>query len=246
MLETRFARTLSNDRIAPVIFTAAGMQYSNIKPSERSQVLAASAKIFVHRFLDTFDDSLLVFSLSRAAPVKIDSWILAGASAVFEKLPESASAANAVSRTVANSYKLINSDGWTVCSSGDEIFIGNLNPAKRKVLETMDGWSLCLPNEALPSDSGSCLKTLATQIFQEASAAKQRKKRPGRPNQVIPMVERLKKQYPNGVPNKPLKVITRELACIAPVDCSETVMRQAIAKYKVLNINELCHVNCEN
>ncbi len=245
MLETRFARTLSNDRIAPLIFTAAGMQYSNIKPSERSQVLAASAKIFVHRFLETYDDNLLVYSLSRAAPVKIDSWILAGASAAFENLPETASAADTVSRTVANSYQLINSDGWTVCSTGDETFIGNLNPAKRTVLEAMDGWSLCLPNEALPSDSGGCMKTLATQIFQEASAAKRRDQGPGRPKKVDPMVERLREHYPNGMPNKPVKVITRELARIAPVDCSETVMRQAIAKCKTKNINELFHVNCE-
>ncbi|MFT6677252.1 MAG: hypothetical protein ACJAVM_003465 [Sulfitobacter sp.] len=227
-LEAQFERVLSNDRVFPQVFASSGASAARLPPKDRTEILRVCSVLFVQRFVHTHSIDLLVYSPSRTAPLKIDSWLLKAGTETLNALPETAHQAQAALTQTDKLFPLLSIKEWSVnYDTGDQTNIG-LSKTEKDILGVIGGWSLCFSDNILPADLGQSINIMATRMGQEARAFGAKKRGPGRTRKVDGLIERLRTCYPKGIPDKSAKQITRDLCENLPVDFSPTTLRKAI------------------
>ena len=211
MLETRFEKALSSDRISPQVFASAGGNFDRVPPNDRAAVMRICTVLLVQRFLEMNRSDLLVYTPSRLSPLKIDSWILRTAGKLPNALPESAQQAEKSLDAICNVYPFLSVNEWSISSCSTVLTPIALSKAETKCLEVIDGWSLCLSDNNLPTDFGASTKSIAAQMARDAIVNGDKKRGPGRTSKADALVDRLKRLYPKGIPNKTANEITRDL-----------------------------------
>lgn len=235
MLEPRFEKALSSERVFPQVFASAGGNFDRVPAKERAEVLRVCAMLFTQRFVDLNRSDLKVYCPSRPAPLKVENWLLRAEKKFLNALPENALEAKKALARTSKLYPLLCIKGWSVdyCSvSAAQI---GLSKGETHCLKVIDGWSLCLSDSKLPDDFGQSINSMALQMAREARAAGIKKKGPGRPNMVDSLVEQLQALYPKGIPNKSVKEIARGLRAKTKADFSDTTLRNALSKSKSIS-----------
>lgn len=236
MLEARFEKALSSDRVFPQIFTSAGGNFDRVPSRERTEVIRVSSVLFAQRFVELNRGDLLVYCPSRPAPLKVDKWLLRTDTKFPNTLPENAMDAKTALARTNKLYPLLSIEEWSVdyCSVGKIHF--DLSKAEINCLEIIDGWSLCFSDSKLPSDIGQSINIIAVQMARDASADGIKKRGPGRTRKVDSVVERLKTLYPNGIPDKTAKQIQRDLSSAGQINFSMATLRKALNQIKNSNV----------
>jgi hypothetical protein len=232
MLESRFEKAFSSDRVFAQIIASAGGNFDRVPSKDRREVMSVSAVLFVQRFVEINRNDLLVYCPSRSAPLKVYRWLLRKETKFLNTLPENAQQAKKALILTSKLYHLLCVNEWSVDYCSTQTVQLGLSKAETHYLKIIDGWSLCLADEKLPNDSGQSINSIATQMARDAIAEGTKKRGPGRTRKVDDVVEWLQAAYPNGVLNKGPKQIMRELSKIGQVDFGMTTLQTAISRMK--------------
>lgn len=233
-LEAEFLRVLSHDRVSHLIFEAANSKFDDVRSTERKTVFKAAALLLAHQFISENEHKVLLFCPSRSGVLKVDPWVLRTNSELPLALPKAETSANRVISELQSRYAFLCHQSWAVDAKKANASRCFLNRNEKLCLPKIDGFSICLNAEELPTDFGTHLQKLATRLAYRRGSSKRTLSKPGRKSKVEPIAQELLALFPQGLPAQSAKAFERNLREAGVADFSETTLRLAIEKAKNL------------
>lgn len=202
---------LSSDRVGPLIFEVAKSNFDKIQSQDRQEIFEVASKLFTYLFIAKIQGSAKVFFPTHSAPLNVDRWLFRSGSQLPSTLPQSLVQSVKLRKSLNEHLTYICEATWTVLDPTTDQFTGYRNQGESNCLKTLNGWSLCFNEVALPDDYGKALETMAGNMARASASLMRQKKHGPKSDKKAKLVTQLHILFPKGLPDKPAKIIRREL-----------------------------------
>lgn len=231
-LETAYAKTLDADFVRQAIFTTLQQSLEEISPDNLGHVLDSSAGVFLHYFIQENAYEARVYDPRTQAVHRVDEWALATTGTLPLSLPRTDGQAASSDTRLGSRFVFIDQELWVL----DSERLSNVNDSEyavnrlAKLIQSLDGCSLCFPMRIYPSDLGNSMNIFAKNMVQRTAISEPIKKTLGRPKKVDRVAEAIKRQYPDGFGHQLQKQVLRTVKKDLNESIGMTTLRNAMAK----------------
>ncbi|WP_039017401.1 hypothetical protein [Halocynthiibacter namhaensis] len=232
-LETAFSKSLSVSFVRETVFASAQQTASSIQPNELDAVLKSSAKVFLHFFIKEHSHEARVFCQRSSTVQRIDDWALTVLrDELPTTLPLSEKLATTKDASLDSRYAFFDQELWVLdCERLSALpKLDATIERVAKLINGLDGCSLCFPVSIYPEDLGAAMNTFAKSMIDQKVENPPIKLRLGRPRKIDRASEALRRAFPDGFQNIPQKNLRRSVETELNETIGMTTLRKAMAQ----------------
>ena len=212
------------------VFASALKPIETVQPLQQEALLQSSASVFLHYFIHKFAHEARVYDPKTKCLQRIDSWALSTAKVLPVSLAQTLKQVSSVEKRLTTRFVFFDQELWVL----DFELLANVSKLDAatsriaKLIQHLDGYSLCFPSAVYPKDLGASMNSFAKEMVENRDIKKPAKAPVGRPNKIDRVVEVLERLYPNGTGGELQKVVLRTVKADLKETLGMSTLRSAL------------------
>ena len=198
-LEKAFAKSLGQLFVRNSVFASAKQLLDKVPEGQLDIPLQTAAGIFLHHFIEQNNHEACVYDQTSNVLRNIDEWVLRVRSNLPNMLPTTDKQAAATEKLLASRFLFFDQEFWVLDCERLASISAQDRAAHRvsKLIQGLDGYSLCFPRRIYPTDLGETMNFFAKRIAAQDTVVT--KPKLGRPTKLDRVAAILERNFPDGV-----------------------------------------------